>query len=86
MRECSNVKEVVKVYEQMVEDIEVGELEQFEESYTKFAVKNGIEKIKVFTDESETDCFDQFGLALVNGSWKMVYMEGNNNQVAFYIE
>lgn len=86
MRECSKAKEVVKVYEGLVSGIEAEELEQFEQAFVSFAKENRIEKMKVFTEASEVDCFEQFGLALVNGQWKMVCMEGNNNEVDFYME
>lgn len=86
MRECNNVKEVVKIYEGLVKDIETEELKEFEQTLIGFAKENRIEKIKVFTEASEVDCFEQFGLALIGGQWKTISLGGSNNEFAFYIE
>lgn len=86
MRECNNIKEVVEVYEGLVRGIEAEELKEFEQTLIGFVMENNIEKIKVFTEASEVDCFEQFGLALISGQWKTISLEGNNNEFAFYIE
>ena len=86
MRECNSIKEVVKVYEGLVKGTEAEELKEFKQTLIGFAKENNIEKIKVFTEASEVDYFEQFGLALIGGQWKTINLEGNNNEFAFYIE
>lgn len=90
MKECRNVKEVIKVYEETMKEyygeVDVEYVKQVREAYIEFTKKYKIEEIQVFTEDNEFED-EEFGIAFIETlGWKKVYMCGNNGEVKFMLE
>lgn len=88
MTECKTVESVERAYRNQIEEV-CGEVDRedyecFCEAYERFAEENGIEEMHVFDIDEIED--EEFGKALVNGEWKVVYMSSMYCNTHFYFE
>lgn len=79
MTKCKTVKGVERAYRKQMKEIcgivDREDYEQFCAAYERFAEDNNIKEMHVFDlDEIKDD--EEFGKALINGDWKVVYMSG----------
>lgn len=66
------------------EDSALESIAQFNQECDKFYSKHDIQLMLVFTEAHETED-EEFGLALIDDQWQMVYLACNNSQVRFVI-